>query len=435
MESGKKSIITTIPKQINLKTSEPKEQDTITTLIKLKDTMSTMTEKTFIDLIVPGQNNILTNIPKLKDSLANLSNQNDDFTTSLMTNDLVSIISEQKDTSEIEITIPRSSNSTSKSIISTIVKNNSIVTQDNIGNTILILLGFSNMIINKFNLIISFYIYFIPVKNYLHSQKMRLHINIQYNSLLRLLQNKEAICQMENIHQSNQYKYLCIAYAETKNIKNIEVIPEFIFESDTNVEIVGITPLSKMFMDNLQNIDNKDLFKSEIYKLDHSKYNKNEGNKFNISGIIQEPKPNFINNTNLSLMINHESSEKKTEEINCSIIDIIDNNYILNCKLNKVLNGDLQAAISYIGKDLLVINFETGFDSIIKYDSKKLNNNNIFFSKKYGKIKTVSIALIIILIIIAVASAIIIIIINKRRKNKFSHIKDSSREIINKFEG
>ena len=178
MESGKKSIIATIQKQINLKTSEAKEQDTITTLIKLKDTMSTMTEKTFIDLIVPGQNNILTNIPKLKVSIANMSNQNDDFTTSLMTNDLVSIISEQKDTSEIEITIPRSSNSTSKSIISTIVKNNSIVTQDNIGNTILILLGFSNMIINKFNLIIIFYIYFIPVKNYLHSQKMRFHINI-----------------------------------------------------------------------------------------------------------------------------------------------------------------------------------------------------------------------------------------------------------------
>ena len=364
-----------------------------------------------------------------------MSNQNNDFTTSLVPNDLVSNISKQKDTLEIKTTTPSSNNSTSKSIISTIMNNNSLVSQDNIGNPILILLGFSNMIINKFNLIIRFYIYFILVKNNLHSQNMRFHINIQYNSLLRLLNNKEAVCQMENIPKSNQYKYLCIAHAETSNIKNIEIIPEFTFESDDNVKIVGITPLSKMFMDNLQLIDNKDLFESEIYILDHSKYNEIEGNKFNISGIIQESSPNFIKYTNLSLMINLESSEKKTEEINCSIIDIIDKNYTLNCKLNKALNGDLQAAISYIGKDLLVINFETSSDSTIKYDSKGINMNNRIFSKKYGKIKTISITLIIILIIIAVASVIIIIIINKRRNNKFMHIKDSSREIINKFEG
>ena len=396
--------------------------------------MSTMTEKTFIDLIVPGQNDILTTIPKLKNSITAMSNKNNDFTTSLVPNDLVSNISKQKDTLETKKTTPSSNNSTSKSIISTIMHNNSLVTQDNIGNPILILLGFSNMIINKFNLIIRFYIYFILVKNNLHSQNMRFHINIQYNSLLRLLNNKEAVCQIENIPKSNQYKYLCIAHAETSNIKNIEIIPEFTFESDDNVKIVGITPLSKMFMDNLQLIDNKDLFESEIYILDHSKYNEIEGNKFNISGIIQESSPNFIKYNNLSLMINLESSEKKTEEINCSIIDIIDKNYTLNCKLNKALNGDLQAAISYIGKDLLVINFETSLDSTIKYDSKNIKINNRIFSKKHEKIKTVSIALIIILIIIAVASVIIIIIINKRRNNKFIHIKDSSREIINKFE-
>ena len=238
---------------------------------------------------------------------------------------------------------------------------------------------------------------------------------------------------MENIHQNNQYKYLCIAHAENPNIKNIEIVPEFTFESDDNIEIVGITPLSNMFMDNLQLIDNKDLFESKIYLLDHSIY-KLIGNIFNISSIIQEPKPNWAKNTNLTLMINLESSEKKIEEIDCTIIDIKGNNYTLECKLNKSLNGDLQAAVSYIDKDLLVINFETGSDSTIHYDSKEKNLNSIYFSKKNGKIKTISIALIVILIIISILSIIIIIIIKKRRKNKLSHYKDSSREIINKLE-
>ena len=54
-------------------------------------------------------------------------------------------------------------------------------------------------------------------------------------------------------------------YEENQNFKNNRIFPLFTFESDDNAEIIGITPLSTMYMENLQHIDNKDLFESEIY--------------------------------------------------------------------------------------------------------------------------------------------------------------------------
>ena len=64
-------------------------------------------------------------------------------------------------------------------------------------------------------------------------------------------------------------------------------------------------------------------------------------------------------------MINLNSAEKKVAKLNCNIIEIIGNIYTLNCKINENIDGDLQASVSYIDKDLLIINFETGFDSKI----------------------------------------------------------------------
>ena len=110
---------------------------------------------------------------------------------------------------------------------------------------------------------------------------------------------------------------------------------------------------------------------------------------FNISGIIQEPKPYFKNNTNISLKINLYSSNKKTTEIKCIIYYIIENNYTLNCKLNGNLEGDLQGSVSYINKDLLIIIFEPGFDS--KINSKEIDNlnNYIYYSRKSGGVNNI----------------------------------------------
>jgi len=166
--------------------SHPVKKDIITTLIEIKKTIPKIPDKTDADLNYIKQNDVLTNIPNLNGSMTTISNQYEDFSTSLIQNNVVSTIS--NNTLKNEATVPRSNNTTTTaSIISTKIKTSSLVTQDNFGKSMLILLGFSNMIINKFRLIISFYIYFIPAKNYIHSLKIRLCINIQYNSSLRLL--------------------------------------------------------------------------------------------------------------------------------------------------------------------------------------------------------------------------------------------------------
>ena len=188
-----------------------------------------------------------------------------------------------------------------------------------------------------------------------------------------------------------------------------------------------------MFMDNLQFIDNKDLFETEIYILDHSTYKLYDDEKLiNITGIIQDSKPNFKKYTNFELIINLNSAEKKDANLNCSIIVIKGNNYTLNCKINENIDGDLQASVSYIGKDLLIINFETGFDSKIIFKEKYTKFNKIYYSKKSKQIKVGAIIAISLIIIIVVVSMIIIIILKKKRKNiKTKHIYDSSREAIN----
>ena len=187
-------------------------------------------------------------------------------------------------------------------------------------------------------------------------------------------------------------------------------------------------------MDNLQFIDNKDLFETEIYILDHSTYKLYEEKLINITGIIQESKPNFKSYNNFELIINLNSLEKKVAKLNCSIIEIIGNNYTLNCKINENIDGDLQASVSYIDKDLLIINFETGFNSKINYKEKYTKFNRIYYQTKSEKIKSaaiIAISLVIIIIVISMIIFIIFILKRKRKNINTQHIHDSSREAIN----
>ena len=188
-----------------------------------------------------------------------------------------------------------------------------------------------------------------------------------------------------------------------------------------------------MFMNNLKYIDYKDLSETEIYILDHSTYKIYDENLINITGTIQEIKPTLKKYTDFELMINLNSTEKKEAKINCSIIEIIGNNYTLNCKINENIDGDLQASISYIGKDLLIINFEPGFDSKINFKEKYTKFNKMYYSRKSDQIKSTAIIVISLVIIIIVASLIVIIFIifKRKKKNNKRHIQDSSRETIN----
>ena len=39
------------------------------------------------------------------------------------------------------------------------------------------------------------------------------------------------------------------------------------------------------------------------------------------------------------------TKKKKLTKINCSIIEIMGNNYTLNCKINEIIDDDLQAMV------------------------------------------------------------------------------------------
>ena len=239
--SKKENTKTTLPNQTNGMITIPEQKSTIITVLEANNAVTTLPKKN-IDLTTvskqydirstfPKQNDEVTTIPKIKGSMESIPMQSDVMITTSQLNKIESI-PEQKETLKIGITVPTSKDSLPSLINLTIINNTEKIAQgnfDTIGKPVIILLGFSNIVFDKNHSLISFYIYFVPVKNYLHSQRVRFFINIHYISLLRFLQNKEAVCTLKNIHQSNQNKYLCIVQAETLKIKSIESNPEFIF--------------------------------------------------------------------------------------------------------------------------------------------------------------------------------------------------------------
>ena len=129
--------------------------------------------------------------------------------------------------------------------------------------------------------------------------------------------------------------------------------------------------------DDISNLLNANL---TIYILEKSQIVESEKQNFNVSGIINDPKPNFkkVNFTLISKAgINEESYYGK---LNCSIIDIIDNNYTLNCQGDKNVNYDLQKAMATIDYELLILNFEDYENSNVGLNNKssKTSIYNIF---------------------------------------------------------
>ena len=72
---------------------------------------------------------------------------------------------------------------------------------------------------------------------------------------------------MKESNSKSKIQYLCEAHEETTNIKQIKVEHNFNFSSQNNVEVIGITPIARRNMNNIQTLDeqhdsNKD---SNIY--------------------------------------------------------------------------------------------------------------------------------------------------------------------------
>ena len=235
---------------------------------------------------------------------------------------------------------------------------------------LIILFGFSNYEFK--NNEISFYIYFISMKNFLFSQIMKFHVLLNNNSNLRLLQNTLVDCNKV----TNDYikvKYLCQTEVTNSDIKRIECLKDFNFIFQDNVKVIGITPIAQRYINNLQNIEDKDLFEYNIYILNNAINNKYDNNLSKISGIISEPKPNF-GLIDLVLIINVKSGNETDieEEVNCKIVEIKDFNYTLNCFSKENIYYDLQSSVSFIDNDnILLINFDNNINSTLIIENEK----------------------------------------------------------------
>lgn len=78
------------------------------------------------------------------------------------------------------------------------------------------------------------------IKNNLYSKRLRIPAIITYYNNIRSLKETEANCTFQNDLSDSKYQYLCKIYEETKNIKQIRVVPEFDFVTQENVTVIGI---------------------------------------------------------------------------------------------------------------------------------------------------------------------------------------------------
>ena len=105
-------------------------------------------------------------------------------------------------------------------------------------------------------------------------------MEITYNrNIRRLLKEIKANCTLEPVESDKIYKYYCHVDEKPDNIKEAKLIPDFDFVSQDNVTLTGTTPLAKMFMNNMMEMENQDKYgnileKSLVYVLDNSNFYK-----------------------------------------------------------------------------------------------------------------------------------------------------------------
>jgi len=331
-----------------------------------------------------------------------INNIIDSTETSISTN----LINNTIDTAETDISTNHINNTIDSTTISTNQINNIIDSSE----ASVVLLGFRNF--QKTNSSFSFFIYFVSILNSISSKILRFSINVQYNSALRHLVNKESVCSLQNSGSELKLQYKCEVQAETSNIKKILIHPNFNFEGQI-VNLVGTTSLAENYKDNIQNSNELNyLSNSNIYILDHSIYNKDSTNSFSISGEIKDPQPSFGKNE-LILQI----SSKGNKEINasCTINNINKKNYTLNCNSDEEIDSDdLQSAFSNINNNILLGNFDKENSSVFPEETETPGTRNIHKNTKgLGTGAIVGI----ILACVAVLGAVIVIFILLRKGN------------------
>jgi hypothetical protein len=330
-------------------------------------------------------------------------------TTIVKQNPILTTSFNNQKTSIIGTKIPTYNN-----IPTTIIENKiqTIIITDN-GLADVILSGFS--LFSKYDTYCTFYIHFVSVGSSISSPTVTIKVEFIYDRSLRFLENHEAICKKDG-DNLEKVAYLCKIEADVSNVGSIKIGKEFNFESQ-EINIMAISPVAQSFMENIKEATGP-FVESIIYILDHSIVKTNDKNKtFNIIGIINEPKPTF-DKINLTLTIKVEKDKNKTQvESNCTIIDIIGSNYTLNCQGQKNILYNLQSAVSFIDKDLLVINFEQNTTSEIIFSSDSISNIN-YKMKDFKSPSTGAIVAIVLVPTIVLASLIVLFIFIKKNKSQ-----------------
>ena len=298
--------------------------------------------------------------------------------------------------------------------------------------TSLILLGFNHFKLSSSS--ISFIILFTQILNEIYSNLMKALLIINYNENIRILEEKEIECDLKEKNKTNIVSFFCETEIKNSDIKNVKIIPKFNFINQTNITIIGLTPFARMYINNLQDIDDKydNLENNIVYILDHSIYNKYSTYIYNITGIMNQEPKSKLEGKNINLMINLESEDEISTESSCTIIKNNENSYTLNCESRQNIDGDLQTAISFINEEeILLINFEGGNNSTITIDTPYKKN---FLRKSSKGLKSGEIVAIILLIVFVLAAVIGLIIYFKNKKNpdnNESSIKTESKAYLN----
>jgi hypothetical protein len=334
----------------------------------------------------------------------------------------------------ISTTIAKGIESTSIITTTSITETNQ--TTNSSGETSIVFLGCSQF--QMASSYFTFNIHFIPVANSLFSDTLTFVLNIIYNTYLRRLEDVNANCNIDKISSSeSMVNYLCRVQAETANIKQIKFEPNFKF-SQGNVKIAGTSPLGKMSMNNLQNIDDKysKLLASNpsIYILDDSSFYGYGNNKFNISGTISGKKPSSISvNKDLTLMMNLQNNvneEEITKEADCTVTGIKTDKYTLDCTAKEKNKYNLQSAMSIVDNDILLVNIK---DSDSDEGGAVLDTNteddvqNFRYPKKSGGIGAGAIVGIVLACVVALAAVITAILCLKKSPN---HTISNESEVV-----
>ena len=298
----------------------------------------------------------------------------------------------------------------------------SIIMPQNIN---ILMLGVNKLMIT--NSKVSFNIYFLSFDDYTLPQTLNLSSDIIYNSLLRLLDNKNVECQKEDLIGNVKYKYGCNIDIQNSNIKNISINRDIDFGLDNiNMEI---SPLVSNYLDNIQNIpktyDNM-LDGLNTYRLKNCAITDKQENSFDISGLM-EGQPNYELNKNLVVIASHINDQTQGE-INCRISDNSTNKYTLSCYMDDNEKYELDNSISIIGNDTLLIDFEDN-PSTIEYNITS-SPKKLYYRKESG-ISTGAIVAIIIIPIVILGFIIVIIYFIRNKNIRKTELSESTNGKIN----